>query len=112
MLKNIAVPLPVNVTTYELPLFESYQTYELSQQKVKKIKNVFVAHTGFCLNSKGLIKECHHNHPHQYADYQSETARYYYNVTDHPENLITFDDDRVYLSIHHPWFNYYHWIFG
>jgi capsular polysaccharide biosynthesis protein len=106
----ITVPLPLNIASENMALYKPYQAYVLGPQQVKRFNNVFVANTGFCLNSKGLIKECHHNHPHQYADYQSEVAHYYYDVTDHPENLITLDDDNTYLVIHHPWFNYYHWL--
>ena len=69
--------------------FEPYQTYELSPQRVKRFKNVFVANSGFCLNSKGLIKECHHKHPHQYADYQNEASKYYYDVTDQKTDNLT-----------------------
>src|ERR1700753_1195196 len=106
----ITAPLPLNITDTTRSLFEPYQSYELYPQKIKRFKNVFVANSGFCLNNKGLIKECHHKHPHQYNDYQNEAAHYYYDVTDRPENLLTLDDDNIYVSIHHPWFNYYHWI--
>ena len=63
MINRITVPLLLNITGETIPLFEPYQAYKLSPQRVKVFKNVFVAHSGFCLNSKGLIKECHHNHP-------------------------------------------------
>jgi len=110
MNKQVIVSLPLNVSPEEMPLFGPFLTYELAPQKVKKIKNVFVTYSGFCLNNKGLIKESHHDHPHQLDDYKNEAAHYYYNVTDHPENLITLDDDSTYLLIHHPWYNYYHWL--
>lgn len=110
MNKLVTVPLPLNITTDELPQYEPYRTYELAPQKIKFLKNVFVTHSGFCLNNKGLIKECHHDFHLQHHDYLSEASYYYYDVNDHPDNLVTFDDDQVYLTIHHPWFNYYHWI--
>lgn len=110
MSKHISIPLPLNIKQDEIQLFGPFISYELTPQKIKRIKKVFVANTGFCLNNKGLIKECHHDFPIQHHDYLSEAAYYYYDVTDHPENLIALDDDRTYLSIHHPWFNYYHWI--
>ncbi|MDB5007348.1 MAG: glycosyltransferase family 61 protein [Mucilaginibacter sp.] len=62
------------------------------------------------MNNKGLIKECYHDYPLQFDYYQNEAAQYYYDVIDHPEKLITLNDDHTYLAIHHPWFNYYHWI--
>ncbi|MBS1503568.1 MAG: glycosyltransferase family 61 protein [Bacteroidetes bacterium] len=106
----ITVPLPLNIEEDELLMYQPYMHYELSPQKIKKIRNVFVAFSGFCMNSRGLIKECHHAYPSQHHDYLSEAAHYYYDTVDHPENLIMLDDDRSYLLIHHPWFNYYHWV--
>jgi hypothetical protein len=110
MKKTVAVPYPLNIADGEKPLYEPYLTYELLPQKVKDFKNVFVTNSGFCLNDKGLIKECHHDFPSQIGDYLSEAAWYYYDVGDHPEKLIKLDDYHTYLAIHHPWFNYYHWV--
>ena len=77
---------------------------------MKFFKNVFVTYSGFCLNSRGLVKECHHDFPNQYSDYLKEAAKYYYSVQNNPDDLIILDSDNNYLVIHHPWFNYYHWI--
>jgi capsular polysaccharide biosynthesis protein len=110
VMRKITVPLPINITDHDRPLFEPYVAYDLSPLKVKTIKNAFVTNTGLIMNSRGLVKECHHDYPIQHADYLKEAAYYYYDVEDHPENLVTLDDDRTYLAIHHPWFNYYHWI--
>lgn len=110
MNKQITVPLPLNIKPEEAYLYEPYTTYALRPQKVKWFKNVFVTASGFCMNNRGLIKECHHDYPQQHENYLNEAAHYYYDVEDHPEKLVTLDDDRVYLAIHHPWFNYYHWI--
>ena len=110
MNKKINVPLPLNIAADELQLYQPYQQYELAPQKIKKLKNVFVGFSGFCLNSRGLIKECHHNYPQQHDYYLNEAAKYYLDAEEHPENLITLDNDQIYLAIHHPWFNYYHWI--
>ncbi|TWJ01540.1 uncharacterized protein DUF563 [Mucilaginibacter frigoritolerans] len=110
MNKKINVPLPLNIGADELQLYQPYQQYELAPQKIRKLKNVFVGFSGFCLNSKGLIKECHHNYPQQHDYYLNEAGKYYLDAEEHPENLITLDNDQTYLAIHHPWFNYYHWI--
>jgi capsular polysaccharide biosynthesis protein len=110
MNKSITVSLPINATEDVMRFFKPFLSYDLQPQKVKIFRNVFVTYSGFCLNHEGLIKECHHDHPHQLNDYKNEAAHYYYNVTDNPENLLTFDDDNFYLLIHHPWFNYYHWL--
>jgi capsular polysaccharide biosynthesis protein len=110
MTKEVHVSLPSNISNEERSMYEPYANYTFSAVKVKKMKNIFVTFSGFCMNAKGLIKECHHNCSWQIEYYQNEASTYYFNVIDHPENLITLEDDRVYLAIHHPWFNYYHWI--
>jgi len=110
MKKTVIVPFPLNLSGENKQLYEPYLTYELAPLKIKNLKNVFVAFSGFCMNGKGLIKECHHDFPWQHEYYLNEAAQYYYDVEDHPENLLTLDDDNIYLAIHHPWFNYYHWI--
>ncbi|HEY8782976.1 MAG TPA: glycosyltransferase family 61 protein [Mucilaginibacter sp.] len=106
----VNVPLPLNLSDKDKYLYEPYLSYELAPVKIKKMKNVFVTFSGFCMNNKGLIKECHHDYPVQHNYYENEAAKYYYDVTDHSENLIILDNDNIYLAIHHPWFNYYHWI--
>jgi capsular polysaccharide biosynthesis protein len=110
MKKTVNVPFPLNISGQDKFMYQPYLSYELSPLKIKNLKNVFVAFSGFCMNNKGLIKECHHDYPVQHNYYLNEAAQYYYDVQDHPENLITLNDDHTYLVIHHPWFNYYHWI--
>jgi len=110
MNKTITVPFPLNLSDQEKVMYEPYLSYDLVPLKTKRMKSIFVAFSGFCLNNKGLIKECHHAYPQQHNYYLNEVSQYYYDVQDHPENLITLDDDYIYLAIHHPWFNYYHWI--
>ena len=110
MVKKVSVSLPKNILNEYRFMYEPYTIYELAVVSVKKRKNIFVTFSGFCMDSKGLIKESHHDYPVQFNYYQNEAAKYYYDVTDNPDNLIVLDDDRLYLVIHHPWFNYYHWI--
>ena len=110
MNKIISVSYPLNASNEEKLQFDPYLEYELAPQKVKYFKNVFITYSGLCMNHNGLIKESHHDHPHQYQDYLIEASQYYYDATDHAENLITLNDENTYLLIHHPWFNYYHWI--
>jgi capsular polysaccharide biosynthesis protein len=110
MKTTVNVPVPLNLSEEDAFMYEPYLSYELAPVKIKKLKNVFVGNSGFCMNSKGLIKECHHDYPQQHNYYLNEAAQYYYGATDHPENLVILDDDNIYLAIHHPWFNYYHWL--
>jgi hypothetical protein len=110
MKKSISVPLPLNISEKDIFMYQEYLSYEIIDLKVKYPKNVFVTFSGFCMNHKGLIKECHHNYSAQHDYYLNEATQYYFDVLDHPENLVTFDNEYTYLVIHHPWFNYYHWI--
>ncbi len=107
---TVFVPLPLNLSAEESDFYIPFQTYKFPVQNIKQYKNTFVAFSGFCINKRGLIKECHHHNPLQYQDYVGEATYCYYNSLDHPEKLITLDNDTNYLVIHHPWFNYYHWI--
>ncbi|MGZ3777216.1 MAG: glycosyltransferase family 61 protein [Mucilaginibacter sp.] len=108
--KVIEVPYPLNMAEKDRFRYEPYLRYELLPQKVKNFRNVFVGNSGFCMNNRGLIKECHHAYPAQHHYYLNEASRYYYAAADRPENLVILDDDNTYLAIHHPWFNYYHWV--
>jgi len=101
---------PLNMAAGESALYEAYRSYPEPVQRVKYFRNVLITFTGFCVNRTGLIRECHHDYPHQYNDYLAEAGHYYQEATEHPEQLITRDDDITYLAIHHPWFNYYHWL--
>jgi capsular polysaccharide biosynthesis protein len=110
MARSVAVPLPLNMTPGESHLYAPYQAYAEPTQKVKYFRNALITHSGFCVGRNGLIPECHHDYPQQHENYLDEASRYYHQSSKHPESLITLDDDQVYLAIHHPWFNYYHWI--
>jgi capsular polysaccharide biosynthesis protein len=110
MKKQVTVPLPLNISASELHLFKPYCTYEIDEQEVSSHINTFVTFSGFCVDAKGLIKGCYHDHPHQFNSYIGEVAEHYHDVCVNPENLVRLDDDRVYLAFYHPWFNYYHWL--
>jgi len=110
MEQQVTVPLPLNISAKELYLFKPYSTYKIAEQKISSHSNTFVTFSGFCVDAQGLIKGSHHDHPHQYQDYLAQIGYYYYDVVANPENLIRLDDDKVYLAIYHPWFNYYHWV--
>jgi len=107
---RISVPLPINMSDQESSLYSPYRHYQHPVQKIKTFKNVLITFSGFCINKDGIIKESHHRYPRQYDDYLRQAAYHYNDIIEHPENLITLDDDATYLAIHHPWFNYYHWI--
>jgi len=108
--KTISVHPPKNLSEEDEHLFVPLLKYKLSSLKIRNLKNIFVTYSGLCVNKKGLIKECHHNYPEQYPNYLNEAAYYYKLAIDNPDNLITLDDKNTYLLIHHPWYNYYHWM--
>lgn len=108
--KSITVPAPINLQKDESHLYEPYLTFKRPIQKVKYLKNVFITHSGLCLNRNGLIKESHHDYPSQYFDYLNEASTNYHAALDNLANLIVLNDDNVYLVIHHPWYNYFHWV--
>ncbi|RFZ85219.1 glycosyltransferase family 61 protein [Mucilaginibacter terrenus] len=107
---TVNVALPKNLQPSDRHLFEPYKTYKISNLPVLDLEEVFVTYTGFCANEDGLISDCHHDHPYQMAGYVAETMNYYQDASDHPENLIEMDEHKRYLLIHHPWYNYYHWL--
>lgn len=108
--KNIMVPAPINLQREESHLYEPYRTFKLPVQKIKYFKNVFITNSGFCLNSNGLIKESHHDYPSQYFNYLNEASINYHAAIDNPGDVIILDNDNIYLVIHHPWYNYFHWL--
>lgn len=110
MNRTVKVNLPENVTQDELILFEPYTSYSQGELTVQYLHDVFVTYTGFCVGDEGLIRECHHSYPEQYKTYLSE-AHYYFKKGVADENeIIHLDNANTYLLVHHPWFNFYHWL--
>lgn len=110
MTVHVRVPLPVNIEKNALPLFEPYTEYVISPLQVKRLKNVFVTYTGLAINKSGLIRECHHDYPEQLHICSQEASFHYHQASDNPDKWIDLDNEHTYLLIHHPWYNYYHWI--
>jgi capsular polysaccharide biosynthesis protein len=111
MEKIVRVRPPLNLSAEDNYLFEPFVTYSLSSLSVKKYKNVVVSYTGFCWDQNDvLIKESHHDYPAQYEDYLQEVTWFQLDIFRNPENLIRLGPGKAYLQIHHPWFNYYHWM--
>ena len=109
-LKDISVNLPINYSETEAHLFLNSLSYRLTPLRSKVIKNAFVTYTGFCMSNDGLVKESHHDYPEQYHHYLSSAYFYFYEAKNDPNKIIDLYDSNFYLLIHHPWFNYYHWM--
>src|SRR5689334_14311039 len=110
MSKKVSVLPPVNINDEDASLFLPYLSFELSPLKVKRLTNAFVTYTGFCVTENGLLKESHHDYPPQFDYFLKLASVSYEEAYENPDNLVVLDDDNTYLSIHHPWFMYYHWI--
>jgi len=106
----VTVNLPRNLREEERYLFTPFASYRLSTQTARRLRNIFVTYNGFCIEKNRLMKECHHSYQDQYQDYLEIAAHYLYDTTLHPENMIQLGAEETYLVIHHPWYNYYHWI--
>jgi capsular polysaccharide biosynthesis protein len=110
MARVVKVPFPLNIEEHNKYMFHNRLSYTVEPLKLKKLANVFVTFSGFCLGNKGLIKESHHHYKSQFQFYLRDAQQYLHNCSGQPENLLTPDDAFTYLTIHHPWFNYFHWM--
>ena len=109
--KRIHVSLPINIDEKTLPFFEPYLSFEIAPFKVKSLENILVTYSGLAIGENGLIKESHHDYQYEKENCLNEASCYYNDAIDNPdENLIILDNENTYLLIHHPWYNYYHWI--
>ncbi len=106
----VNVSLPCNIREEDLPFFEPYKTYTAPSLRVKKLQNAFVTNSGLVVIKSSLVNESHHQYPEEFVNCLNEVSYYYKEAYEIPSNLINLDDDNVYLLIHHPWYNYYHWI--
>lgn len=103
--------MPRNISPEELNLFKPFQRFQLKELAVKKFENVFVSHSGFCLDNNCLVKECHHDYIEKLDGFKSDALFFYQKAYKEAGELIELKDSNEYLLIHHLWFsNYYHWI--
>ena len=110
MPRTVTVPMPLNVDEESQNLYAPFCRYTIEQQKVLLLKDVFVTSSGLALDNTGLIKECHHDYPKQYGTLLRDAMKHIRSARDNEELVIRGEDDKTYLLIHHPWYNYYHWI--
>ncbi|HTR30741.1 MAG TPA: glycosyltransferase family 61 protein [Puia sp.] len=108
--KIVHVRPPLNLSTEDSHLFTPHLNYRRPALKVRQCKNIFITNSGFCLDSNGLIKESHHHYPEQHQGYLDEATHFCRQAVEDPDKLVELPDTTTYLAIHHPWFNYFHWI--
>jgi len=110
MTRNVYVPLPENLAEGSAYLFKPYTRYEIADLTIRFLNNVFVTATGLVMDKDGLVSECHHDYPDQRSICSAEAFQRYQEADADPDRLIDLEDDNTYLLIHHPWYNYYHWL--
>lgn len=112
MQNRIKVSEPINLRLEDTEHFKPFLIYKIPPLKVKIVKGAFVTNSGLVCNQKGLMKECYHfSFENEFEDRLREASYYCQAVQNDAENLITLDDDKTYLVIHHTWHNnYYHWL--
>jgi capsular polysaccharide biosynthesis protein len=101
---------PLNLSGEDAHLFTPHLNYRRPKLRVRRCKDIFITHSGFCLDSKGLMKDSHHRYPNQYQDYLQEATYYCRQTAEDPGKIIELPNTVTYLVVHHPWFNYFHWI--
>lgn len=102
--------MPKNADEEMSAFLNPYLNYWSFSPKLKRFKNVFLTNSGIAVNNLGLIKESCHDYPEQHKIFSNEAFFSYQQAKENPENVIELIDERIYISIHHPWFNYFHWI--
>ncbi|MGC3946341.1 MAG: glycosyltransferase family 61 protein [Chryseolinea sp.] len=106
----VSIELPRNCSNEDRLLFEAFTQYDLPELRLLKLREVFVAYSGLCMDATGVIPECYHPNGDKEAIYK-DVAYYYEKAQRIPESLIELDDDNNYVLVHHPWStNYWHWI--
>lgn len=110
-MKKVLVNPPINTSNIDPKDFGPWLSYQLDRLVTKHLKNVFVTYSGLCANRNGLIKECHHREKEHTDRSAGEMFLYLQNLKADPDSLIQLDAGKEYLVIHHPWYNYYHWMF-
>ncbi len=112
MNRKIKVSLPINIAPGDLHFYQPYASYKFPSVKVRYVKSAFATSTGLVCARNGLLKGCvHHTWEKQFEVCLAQVSQYYYAAKEYPETMLIFDDDEMYLMVHHPWHsNYYHWL--
>jgi capsular polysaccharide biosynthesis protein len=102
-IKVVKITPPINANARN-PLYAK-RTFELFPQKVLYVNNVDVTHDGICFKNSKLIRESVQAYPDKIKLFELEGK---YSIENLP--FIEFGGNDMYLLVHHPWFNYYHWL--
>ncbi len=106
----VHVRLPLNLRLQDQGLFTPKQEYFISPLKILYLKHVFVSYSGLCVSQEGLVEESHHASKEDYESFLQDASYYYHQAQNNQGELEVLEDDSLYLLIHSPWHNYYHWI--
>lgn len=106
----IDVQAPSNLTDADSLHFPK-RSYELRPLGVKRLRKVFVIHNGLCFKNMRLQRECVHEYPRtRPAFYRSTLREFIAARITRRGRCIELSNEQEYLTIHHPWINYYHWL--
>jgi capsular polysaccharide biosynthesis protein len=105
----IHIELPRNIKDQDLVFFKPL-SYELNDLKILELKNIFLTHGGIAWKGFGIIKETTYGHPDVRAKQYKETLKTFISsrvLKSWPYDKLS---EASYLSIFHPWCNYYHFL--
>jgi capsular polysaccharide biosynthesis protein len=77
----------------------------------KITRNFFLSYQGVCLKNNLLLLDSVHRYPTiVYKQYYRALKDYYIARFARSGKYKELDQNKIYLVVNHPWFNYYHWI--
>lgn len=107
---SIRVPLPLGISFSDKSLFEDSRMKLPPNDKVFLLRDVFVTHTGIVVSEEGVVSSSIHGYKASKKIALEEAAYFYDLATDDPNMVIELKETELYLLVHHPWYNYYHWL--
>lgn len=108
--KYIVPDLPKNIDEQTAPHFKD-TSYLTADKKPIELNDVFVTPDGLCLKNGLLVKGCVHDYPSIRRSFHLSALRGWVAARLTRRTRYTqFTGPTTYLLLHHPWFNYYHWV--
>lgn len=108
---------PINMRPEWSHLFKPDDKYLDVKLGVRKLSNVFVNHYGLVIKNGLLVPGCapnigfsNYDHGFYFEHWKKAAEQMLVSRFGKSIPSIRLDDDRTYLVIHSPWFNYYFWL--
>ncbi len=105
-----SLKLPQNLDSRDAKRFEMHN-YRVPEVQVREVAELFCTADGICLKNFILIAESLHNYIPVRRKFWVRALRSFFasRVLQRAKSR-RLRNDRLYLLIHHPWLNYYHWL--